>query len=97
MAEEDDAFLGEHGVDEDDDGVRVGATGGEVWVQHKGLGGGGVGGGEGLDEFDKGEITDSFGGDAGGDLDGDRNAVVYNFRFELVSVPGDGISLSLAR
>lgn len=43
VAEEDDPLLGEHGVDEDDDGVRVGAAGCEVRVEGEGLGGGGVG------------------------------------------------------
>lgn len=44
VAEEDDAFLGEHGVDEDDDRVGVGAAGGEVRVEGEGFGGGCVGG-----------------------------------------------------
>lgn len=43
VAEEDDTFLGEHGVDEDGDGVRVGAAGCKVRVEGEGLRGGRVG------------------------------------------------------
>ncbi len=96
MAEEDDALLGEHGVDKDNDGVSVGAAGGEVRVQHEGLGGRGVGGGEGLDEFDEGEVANGFGGDAGGDFDRDRDAVVYDFGFEFMGVAGNSIPLSMS-
>ncbi len=96
MAEEDDAFLGEHGVDKDDDGVGVGAAGGEVWVQHKGLGGGGVRNGEGLDEFDEGKVANGFWGDACRDFDRDGDAVVYNFGFEFMSVTGNSVSLSFS-
>ena len=96
VAEEDDAFLGEQGVDEDDDRVGVGAAGGEVRVQHEGLRGGSVGGGESLDEFDQGEIANGLGGDACGYFDGDGDAVVDDFRLEFVGVAGDGVFLSLA-
>lgn len=95
MAEEDDALLGEHGVDKDDDGVSIGAAGGEVRVQHEGLGGRCVRGGERLDELDEGEVANSFGGDAGGDFDRDRDAVVYDFGFEFMGVAGNSIPLSM--
>lgn len=96
MAKEDDALLSEHGVDEDDDGMGVGATGGEVRVQHEGLGGGGVGGGEGLDEFDEGEVANGFGRDTGRDFDRDGNAVVYDFGFEFMGVAGNSVPLSMS-
>ena len=95
MAKEDDAFLGEHGVDQDDDGMSVGTAGGKVRVQHEGLGRGGVRGGEGLDELDEGEIANGFGGDARWDFDGDGDAVVDDFGFKLMSIAGDAVLLSL--
>ena len=96
MAEKDDAFLGEHGVDEDDDWVGVGATGREVRVEHEGLGTGGVGGGKGLDELDQGEVANGFRRDASGDFDWHGDTVVDYFGLELVGVPGDGIFLCFA-
>ena len=92
VPEEDDAFLGEYGVDEDDDGVRVGAVGGEMRVQHEWLGRGGVGGGKGLDELYEGEVADCFGGDGCGDFYGNGDLVVDYSRFELVGVARDCVS-----
>ena len=46
---------------------------------------------EDLDELDKGEITDGFRRDAGGNFDRDRNLVVHHFGFELVRIAGSRV------
>ena len=78
--------MSEHGVDEDDDGVRVGAVGGEVRVEHEWLRAGCVRDGEGLDEFDEGEVANCFWRYCCWYLDRDRYLVIHNERFEFVSI-----------
>lgn len=97
VAEEDDTFLSQEGVDENDNGVRVGAIGGQVGVECKGLRGGGIGTGEDLDELNDGKIANGFWRYGGGHFDRDGNLVVYDSGFEFVSIAWYGVSGALAR
>ena len=95
VAEEDDAFLGEHGVDEDDDRVGVGAACGYVRVEGEGLGGCCVGGSERLNELDAGEISYCL--ERGGCwyFDWDWNAIVDNASFVFVGISREGVAMRL--
>ena len=88
VTKEDDALLRQHGIYKDDDRVCVGARGGQMGVQHKGLGVFGVRDREHLDELDEREVTNSLRRDCGGDLDGDRNGIVDDAGLEFVGVAG---------
>lgn len=86
MSEEDDAFLSEHGINEDDDGVRIRSTCSEVGVDHEWLRRSCVRRREGLDELDDGKVPDSFRGDCCRNFDGDWYLVVHHFRFKFMCV-----------
>ena len=51
MSKKDNPFLGEHGVDKNENWMRVGAVSGKVRMEHEGLRGDIMWYGEGLNEF----------------------------------------------
>lgn len=59
-------------------------------VRGERLGRGAVWFGEGGDELHEGEVADCFGGDGGGNFDGDGDAVVGHARLEFVGIARDG-------
>lgn len=86
MSEEYYAFLSEHGINEDENRVRIRPTCSEVGVYHEWLRRSCVRRREGLDELDDGKVPDCFRGDCCRNFDGDRYLVVHHSRFKFVCV-----------
>lgn len=95
VPKENDAFLSEYGIDEDDDGVCIRPTCSEVGVDREWLRRSCVRRREGLDEFDDGKVPNGFGGDCGRNFDGDRYLVVHHFRFKFMCVAWYRISRTM--